>query len=484
MSCTKAFIRFQLKSRIAGSKMEGPTKTLAQYIVESKFGDFPEAVVEKAKRCILDSLGCALGGYASEVGSRVANAMVAMGGRQDATILGRGVKVALPHAALANTYMANILDYDDTYTSHPGCTIIHPAVGGGEMIHASGRDVLTAVIVGYEVYTRIAQAIHYAPATIDKVSGVAHQTFGAVVSASKVLSLELDQVLDALGIAGATAPVQSNAKTGGSEEMPPTMKVGFYQCSLVGTTSVLLAKSGITGPHHILDGDTGFWRMIGADSCDFDRMAHGLSKEYEIMNVAFKPYSCCRWFHTALDAALSIVTEQKIQASNIRQINVETIGGKSDQVLGYMKNSRPGNIVAAEFSLPYAMSVALHGIKPGPEWFSAKTMNDRDILDLAAKIKCTFKAKSESDRKDYHKWPTTVEVVTKQGTYSKQVEYPKGAPKNMLTNEELDAKFMRLAQNALGEDAARELKRTVSRLEQVSDITELTSLLIPAQIAR
>jgi len=480
----KAFILSHPKSSTVVSRMEGPTRALAQYIVESKFRDFPEAVVERAKRCILDSLGCALGGYVSEAGSRMANVMAAMGGRQDATILGMGVKAALTHAASANTYLANILDYDDTYTSHPGCTVIHPAICGGEMIYASGSDVLTAVIVGYEVYTRIAQAIHYAPSTVDKVSGVARQTFGAVVSASKVLSLELDQVLDALGIAGATAPVQSNAKTGGSEEIPPTMKVGFYQCSLVGTTAALMAKSGITGPHNILDGDTGFWRMIGADSCDFDRMADGLGEEYEIMNVAFKPYSCCRWFHAALDAALSIATEQRIQASNIRQITVETIGGKSDQVLGYMKNPRPSNIVAAEFSLPYAMSVALHGIKPGPEWFAAKTMNDRGIVDLAAKIKCTFKAKSESDRKDYHKWPTKVDVATDRGIYSKQVEYPKGAPKNMLTNEELDAKFLRLARSVLGEDAARELKLSVSRLEQVGDIAEVMSLLVPAPLAR
>jgi 2-methylcitrate dehydratase PrpD len=104
-------------------------------------------------------------------------------------------------------------------------------------------------------------------------------------------------------------------------------------------------------------------------------------------------------------------------------------------------------------------------------------------LALATKIKCKFKLKSKSDRKDYHKWPTTVKVLTSQGTYSKRVEYPKGAPKNMLTSEELDAKFMRLAQNILGKDVAEQLKASVNQLEQVSDIAELTSLLIPAQLA-
>jgi len=464
--------------------MDSPTRILAEYIVESQFSDFPVSVLEKAKRCILDSLGCALGGYASEAGNRVANTIASLGGRRDATILGRGEKVAFPNAAMANTYLANILDYDDTYTSHPGCTTIHPAIGGGEMIGASGKDVLTAVILGYEIYSRIAQAIHYAPATVDKVSGPTRQTFAAVTAASKVLSLNLDQVLDTLGIAGSTAPVQSNSKTGGSEEMPPTMKVGFYQCSYVGATAALFAQSGITGPHNILDGDTGFWRMIGADSCDFDRMTRGLGAEYKILDVAFKPYSCCRWFHASLDAALETTKEHSINLSSIQTINVKTIGGKSDEVLWYMKDPGPGNIVAAEFSLPYAMAVALHGITPGPEWYAANTMKNMEILKLAEKIKCTFASKSEKDRQDYHKWPTTVDIVTNQGTFSKQVEYPKGSPKKMLTPDELDSKFMHLAQNSMSEDAAREIRSLVSRLEQLSDITELTSLLASLQIAR
>lgn len=464
--------------------MESPTRTLAQYIIESQFSDFPINVVEKAKRCILDSLGCALGGYASEVGNRVANTMASLGGRRDSTILGKGVRVAFPNAAMANTYLANILDYDDTYTSHPGCTAIPPAIGGGEMISASGKDVLTAVVAGYEVYSRIAQAIHYEPATIDKVSGPTRQTFAAVTSASKVLSLNLEQVLDALGIAGSTAPVQSNSKTGGSEEIPPTMKVGFYQCSYVGATAALLAQSGITGPHNILDGDTGFWRMIGADNCDFEKMSHGLGEEYRILNVAFKPYSCCRWFHASLDAALEITKENHIELSSIQSINVKTIGGKSDQVLWYMKNPDPENIVAAEFSLPYSMAVALHGIKPGPEWYAATTMKDTRILNLAAKITCTFESKSEQDRNDYHKWPTTVEIVTNHGTFSKKVKYPKGSPQNMLTSEELDSKFMRLAQSAIGEEAARQIRTLVNQLENVNDVNELTSLLALPQIAR
>jgi 2-methylcitrate dehydratase PrpD len=130
------------------------------------------------------------------------------------------------------------------------------------------------------------------------------------------------------------------------------------------------------------------------------------------------------------------------------------------------------------------MAVALHGLTPGPEWYAEKTMKNLDVLKLAEKIKCTFASKSEKDRQDYHKWPTIVSIVTNQGTFSKQVEYPKGSPKNMLTPEELDSKFIHLAQNSMSEDAAKQIRSVVNRLEQLSDINELTSLLAPLQVAR
>lgn len=457
--------------------MESPTEVLAQYIVNVDFADFPSEVVKKAKMCILDSLGSALGGYASEPGRNVANLMGTLGGRRDGTVLGSGTKAALPNTALANTYMANILDYDDTYRGHPGCTVVHPAVAGGEMVHASGKQVLTAAIVGYEVHSRVAEAMYVAPETVDKISGVAPQTFGSVASASKIMSLSLDGVLDAMGIAGATAPVQSNSKTGGAENAPPTMKVGFYACSLVGTLSALMAQSEVTGPHNILDGDTGFWRMIGADRCDFDRLTHGLGKEYEILNVAFKPYSCCRWFHSSLDALAAIMQEHKVRIEDVRKFEVQTMGGKRD--LEYMKNPRPSNFVAAEFSLPYSMAVMLGGLKPGPDWISGKSMNDKVILETASKGECTFQQKSaESESPDeVHKWPATVKLTLRDGsTVSRHVDYPKGSPRNMLTDQELDAKFLNLSTHILSEENAKAVLEMVKHLEDVVEIGEITKL--------
>ena len=457
--------------------MDSPTEVLGHYIADADFSDFSEAVIKKAKLCILDSIGCILGGYASEPGRKVADLMRDLGGH-DATILGSNMKAALPNAALANTYMANVLDYDDTYHGHPGCTILPPALAGGEMTGASGKDLLTAVIVGYEVHSRVARAMYEAPETIDKISGVACQTFGSAASASKILSLPASGILDALGIAGATAPVQSNSKTGGAENVPPTMKVGFYACSSVGAMSALMAKRRIDGPHNILDGDTGFWRMIGAERCEFDELTRELGQEYEILNVAFKPYSCCRWFHSSLDALLSLVREHGVTIENMRKMKAETMGGKRD--LDYMKNPHPANFVAAEFSLPYSMAVALAGLNPGPDWISEKAMSDKIILETAAKAECSFLRKSSGtgSADEVHKWPATVELVLKDGSnFSNSVEYPKGAPRNRLTDEELTAKFVRLATHVITEETARMAVKMINRLEKIEEVGELTTLI-------
>jgi 2-methylcitrate dehydratase PrpD len=440
-----------------------------------QFRDFPREVIQKAKKCFLDSLGCALGGYASEPGANFVRVAESLGGR-DSTIIGRGVKVGLVNAASANTYMANILDYDDTYRGHPGCTINSAALAAGEMAHASGMDVLTASIIGYEVHSRVGASLYYSPATNAKLRGIMHQTFGAVSAAIKILGSGTDQITDALGIAGATAPVQSNAKTSGEENVPPTLKIGFYACSLIGVFSALLAKNGVTGPHNILDGDTGFWRMMAADRCDFEKLVHGLGTEYEILNVAFKPYSCCRWFHSSLDALFEIMREHAIDVDDISKIAVQTTAGKSN--VAYLANPKPENCVEAVFSLPYSIAVAMFGIPPGPRWISQTTMGDEKIRALALKVHCRFQEKSENEQvQDIHRWPATVEVTTGKGAFSEYVEYPSGSPKNMISDELLHEKFLSLAIPVIGEDNAKRVVEMVEAVEHVSDINELTVLL-------
>jgi 2-methylcitrate dehydratase PrpD len=456
--------------------MNSPTQELASYIVNEEYSNLPSEVIEKAKRCILDSIGCQLGGYNSEPGRRMAKIMVEFGGRHDATVSGDGTKAPLHSASLVNTYLANVLDYDDTFRGHPGCTVIPPALAGAEMIGASGKELIVAVVVGYEVHSRVCGAMYTKPENLDKIGGVAPQTLGSAASCSKILSLSYESVCDALGIAGATAPVQSNIKTGGPEAVPPTMKIGFYSCSLTGTISTLMAKFGITGPHDILDGETGFWRMIGADECHFDYLTQGLGFTYEIMDVAYKPYSCCRWLHSSIDAVMAVFQQNQISLREIQNVKITTMAGETN--IEYMKNPQPENFIAAQFSLPYSIAVAMYGVTPGPDWIAPSTRQNRDILALASKIQCKFELKNWRTGSNANNWPATVVIRLDKGDeFSHTVEFPKGSPKNMMTDKELDTKFFSMATPVIGEERASQIAEMTRNLEKVDDLREIGILL-------
>ncbi len=282
------------------------TRDLAAYAAKTRFEDYPKEAVEKAKTLILDSIGCMLGGCETSLGRALLTPIQSMGGSAEATIVGRRMKVPTVQAAFVNGGTANALDYDDTLQGfgHPGATIIPAALAIGEWKGTSGKDILNAVLIGYDVADRVAKAIQPSYDRYQKVWGVGTwQTFGAVAAAGRLLGFDLNRMLNAFGIAGATAPLPNTQKWGWDIEERPIhwVKEPTGWPSWTGTMAALLASHGFVGNRYILDGDNGFWIMAGSDQCDFKAMTKGLGKEYEIANIAIKPHSSCRWQHAALD---------------------------------------------------------------------------------------------------------------------------------------------------------------------------------------
>lgn len=181
---------------------------------------------------------------------------------------------------------------------HPGASIIPAALAIGEWKNASGKDVINAIFIGYDVGNRIGKAIQPSYERLQKVWGVGTwQTFSAVVAAGKVLGFDLHHLLNAFGVAGATAPLPNTQKWGWDLEERPIhwVKEPIGWPSWTGTTAAVLASYGFVGNKYILDGDNGFWIMAGSDQCNFDEMTRGLGSQYEVHNLAIKPYSSCRW---------------------------------------------------------------------------------------------------------------------------------------------------------------------------------------------
>jgi 2-methylcitrate dehydratase PrpD len=458
------------------------TKELADYAVKTRFADYPAEVIDKAKILILDNIGCMLGGCQSALGKAVLSPIVSMGGSQEATIVGTGVKVPTIQAAFVNGTTANALDYDDALLAlgHPGSTIIPAALAMAEWRHASGKDVINAILIGYDVGDRIAKAIQPSNERLRNVLGMGTwPALGAVVAAGKILNFDLDRMLNALGVAGATAPLPNTQKWGWDIEERPIhwVKEPTGWPAWTGTTAAILTANGFLGNRYILDGKNGFWIMAGFDQCDYDAMTRGLGTEYDVHNVSIKPYSACRWQHSALDCVRELRAQHDLKAQEIKEVIIHTFEWvKRHEIYG------PKEMVDAQFCIPYTVTMVLLGFPPGPAWYTDDNLRSADIYNLSRKVRATVDADIDRAYWEEEKMSARVEIVQQSGkTVEMFAEIPTGDPRNPLSRQQIEDKFRNQAACSLEEEEIEGVIQKINELENVSDVTELMNLFMETE---
>jgi 2-methylcitrate dehydratase PrpD len=455
--------------------MESQTEFLADYICKARFEDFPRKVVEKAKACIMDSIGCALGGYRTELGRRVINVMKELDGRRESTIIGDGEKLGCLQASFANTYLANLLDFDDTYKflGHPNNTIVPTGLALGERFHVSGLTYLTAVIVGYEVSIRIGLALIPTLTRLKTINlpVTPWQTIGAATVAARLLNLSKAQVVDAIGIAGnyASAPVKG-VKVKDQPYCAKDGKMGHASAS--GVLAAILAKSGIVGNRRILDTEANYWVATGSDRCDFESITKDLGREYEINGVSFKPYPCCRYLHPALDAVKSIMAGKEASIGDIDAITVRTI-----ELTPVFHDTKPQTLVDLQYNLPYPIAMLLLGVKPGLDWYAEDQIEAFKSLGIGNKVRIVVDPLEEERMYTEGKWGATVEFTLKSGkTIERYVKYALGEPEKPMTDKQLKEKFRDMV-GAKSRNRAEKISKDICKLEELKDLSDLTELL-------
>ncbi len=460
---------------------EWVTKTLVEYTVGTKFEDFPKEVIEKTKHHLLDNLGCSLGGSRSPIGNSVLTPFKQMGGSKEATLIGGGNKVPCIQAAFVNGTNANALDFDDTYLAngigHPGSSIIPAALAVGEWKQTTGKQILTAIITAYDVGNRIGLGIQPTHERLQKVWGVGTwQTFGAVVAAAKTMNLNTDQMFNAFGVAGATAPLPNTQKWGWDIKERPIHWVKEptgWPC-WTGTLAAVLAENGFIGNRYILDGDNGFWIMAGSDQCDFEKMTAGLGHEYVILNdMSFKPYSCCRWQHPALDCIKLIKQKNKLAPADIKEIIINSFSWvKSQEVY------EPVSVVDAQFCIPYTAAMVMMGEKPGPGWYTLEKLANQEIIDLAAKVRVNVDPELDRIYVENEELTARVEVITQKGdSLVEFVEIPFGDPRNPLSVKDVEDKFRNQASFVLDNDQINQAVKMILDFDKLANIDELMTIL-------
>ena len=453
------------------------TRQLAEFACGLRLVECPIFAVDQAKRCIMETLGCALAGSRTPLAAAAVRSVRRQGESGGATVIGLGLRAAPDRAAFINGVSANALDYDGGIVrqGHYGPTAVASALAVGELVGAGGRQFLEAVIVAYEVVSRIGQAIRASEAQSRLVSGYGpHQGFASVAAAGRLLGLTVDQMVHAFGIYGAFAPLPS-AKQWNWDNRPLSWTKDMVAWpSMVGINAALLAESGFLGPSTILEGEKGFFRMAGSDQYSPETLIAGLGKQFNILRVYFKPYPCCRWIHAALDGVGEILQRHGWKEAEVERVEI----GVAQEVLADLNDYSPQNLVDAEFSMPFAVALVLLGVSVGPRWHDPALIHSPRVLATMRKV--TLRVDPEMQRLFTDKRAVGA-VVRIFGIGSAletvRVDCARGSEERPMSDTELEAKFRLLAAEAISEGSAEKAIALINDLEHAANLTELGHLL-------
>jgi 2-methylcitrate dehydratase PrpD len=454
----------------------GATRTLCRYAAETTFDDLPKEVIDQAKVCILNILAVMLGGYKTRIGElHVKMAKDIGGGNPQATIIGDGTKVSAPLAAYANGSLGFALDYEDMirYILHAGYISVGAGLAIGEQLKSSGKDFLAAIVMAYEVAGRIGISMQPSLERGSKVWGEQYTPFAGVVPAGKLLGLDEDQMDIAFGVAGTYSTVPSVYKYFGivNETRPmKEVKLGWGWMCMASVFAALSAKEGFHGGYGVLDGEEGFWIMVGSDRCDFDVMTQGLGSEYLIMETEFKVHPSIGWNHPVHIATKELVEEHDIKPEEVEQVLI------NGMMTNRLDDFNPTGAVDAMFSLPYTVVTTILRDKLLPNMYSDERIKSDEVQNLLKKVRCEMDA--EANQLFFDKlWLTfTIEIALKGGKQvSKRVQWPEEKPP--FGKKEVEQKFQDLASLVLPTDQVQQVMETVYALETVDDISTLADLL-------
>jgi 2-methylcitrate dehydratase len=445
--------------------METVSKGLSKFVSDLHYDDLAPEVIRYSKQLILDTLGVAIGGYTSEPSRIMRRTVKQFGGIPESSIIGSGEKTSSSLAALTNGVMVRYLDFMDIYFSKDAC---HPsenipvALAVGERQHSSGKDLLLAIYIGYEIQGRLADVFE------THKYGWHHVGMGGFVTpllAGKLLGLSVDEMVNAMGIAGCS--VQTLNYVEGKISMIKAL--GYGMAAQRGIEASLMALNGMTGQERAIE----MFNESAKINADLSSLLSNDNKP-KILNAGIKPFAAEFMSHTPLEAMFTLVKENHIKPEDVESMNLKIY--EKAMLLAEEETFKPQTREKADHSLPYCLAVGMFEGDLGPAQFSREQWKDPKIIDLMSRIKIiSDPTLTEIFPKAR---PADLEIRTKDGQiYQKRVDFPKGDPKNPMTDEEVQRKFRRLVLPLMPENRIKKIIDCVNDIEQVKDIGELMSLL-------
>jgi 2-methylcitrate dehydratase PrpD len=410
------------------------TRTLARYLVNSRWESIPPPVRHEASRALLNWLGCAVGSCRHETVERALAAVRPYGGPPQAAVLGRSERSDILHAALLNGISSHVLDFDDTHARaiHPSAPVLPALLALAEWRPVTGADFIHAFVLGVEAEERVGLSVfpeHYeAGWHITGTAGV----FGAAAAAGKLLGLDERGMTWALGIAA--------TQSAGLQEMFGSDCKSLHpgRAAQNGLTAALLASKGFTSSERAIEAPRGFARVLSA-KFDPDVITAGLGSRYELLSNMYKPYACGLVVHAAIDGCIELCREHRLAPGGIEAVELTV----SPLVLRLTGNREPQTGLEGKFSVYHAVAAAIVHGAAGEAQFSASCVLDPAVISVRRRV---------SAREDpaIGRTEARVTIRTRDGRrLDRHVEHALGTLARPMSDADLEQKFRGLTAGTL-----------------------------------
>src|SRR5215204_4725864 len=445
------------------------TRELASFLSRLRYEDLPDEVVERTKELFLDWAASALAGKNARPVRILERFTETMGPAEGPSeILVSRQRTSPLFAALVNGAASHVVEQDDLHNAsvfHPATVVFPAALAAAQQTRASGRDLISASVAGYETGVRVGSYLGRSHYKVFHKTGTAG-TLAAAAAVSHLLGADEEVMLHALGSAGTQAAgLWEFLRDAADSKQLHTAKAADD-----GLLAAYLAREGFTGATRILEGEQGMAAGM-SEGADPNRLIEGLGERWAVLETSFKFHASCRHTHPAADALLKAMQEHDLKAEDVRRARVH---GAAIDVLGPVTD--PKTIHQSKFSMGFVLAlIALHG-RAGVSEFTEEALRDPEVREFSGRVEMIFDREVEANTAETNRWVGLVEVETIGGDeFVSRVNLPKGDPGNELSREEIEEKARRLAafQEAASPEEMRALIGRAWNLNREQNLRDL-----------
>jgi 2-methylcitrate dehydratase PrpD len=447
----------------AGSEQHDATRLLARHVAAKRFEDLSERTVHAFKRALLDYLTTSITGSQEPVAAQMLDYLAAVDASRTAAVIGHRERLSVLNAALLNGTSTHALDFDDGHTNasaHPAGPNFPAVFAVAEQKGLNAKDVILATVMGYDVMLRVSSAIHPTSALRGWHNTPITGVLGAAAGVSRLIGNDEEQTLYAIGLAGSFAGGLFEFLGEGAD----IKRIHPGKAARDGVLCAELGKRRITGPMHVLEGKHGFFKAFVDNQVNWERLMQGLGMRYEIEDAYFKPYPCCRHLHPIMDGIVTLK-----QKHHVNPAQVERIEAGSYAVGARHNHTSWEALLDAQMSMPCAAALALIEDDVTSPSFKPGRIDRPEVQAMIQKVKVY--TDEETDRLYPKRRGGIVTLVMKDGTrLTERVLDPKGEGENLMSDADLERKFVSNCEPIVGKDKGRRLLDAVWAFDRLDNL--------------